>query len=131
MEGCNIPSISHFLTKYGNLLSMSDNIIKSTDLNKEESKPVKKTPAKKAAAPKKPKEKTANVSLPDSSGVREGYQIIVFESGSSYVSNEIRFTKDNRIQEVPHADAEALLVLENFRLPDQFEVEAYLNSKED
>jgi hypothetical protein len=111
---------------------MSDNVIKSTDINKQESKPAKKAPAKKAAAVKKPKEeKVAEDVVSDSASPKDGYQIIVFESGSSYVANGIRFTRENHIQEIPVAEANLLLSLENFRLPDQFEVEEYLNSKED
>jgi hypothetical protein len=109
---------------------MSDNVIKSTDINKQESKPAKKAPAKKAAAVKKPKEEVVEEIVSDSSVAKEGYQIIIFESGSSYVSNGIRFTRQNPIQEVPTSEANVLLSLDNFRLPDQFEVEEYLNSKE-
>jgi len=101
---------------------MTDNVIKSTDVNKQADKPVKKAAAKKSA----PKKADAAPK-----GVKEGYKIIIFESGASYVSNSVRFTRDNPIQEVPEADAEILLGLDNFRLPDQFEIEEYFNSKED
>jgi hypothetical protein len=101
---------------------MTDNTIKSTDVNPTSEKPAKKATPKKAA----PKKADAAPK-----GVQEGFKIIVFESGSSYVSNSVRFTRDNHIQEVPDAEAELLLALENFRLPDQFEIEEYFNSKED
>lgn len=101
---------------------MADNVIKSTDINKESEKPVKKAAPKKATAKKV--EPTAN-------GAKNGFKIVVFESGQSYVSNSVRFTRENHIQEVPEAEAEILLAIENFRLPDQLEIEEYLNSKED
>ena len=103
---------------------MADNVIKSTDVNQESEKPAKKAAPKKAAA--KPKKADAAPS-----GVKEGFKIVVFESCSSYVSNTVRFTRQDHIQEVPEAEAEILLGIENFRLPDQFEIEEYLNSKED
>ena len=87
-----------------------------------------KQPQAKKATPKKAAPKKADAAP---KGVQEGFKIIVFESGSSYVSNSVRFTRDNHIQEVPDAEAELLLALENFRLPDQFEIEEYFNSKED
>lgn len=101
---------------------MSDNVVKSTDVNKTAEKAVKKAPAKKAT----PKKADAAPK-----GVKNGYKIVVFESGASYTSNGIRFTRDNNIQEVPESDAEVLLGLENFRLPNQFEIEDYFNSRED
>ena len=100
---------------------MSDNVIKSTDINKAVDKPAKKAPAKKAAVKKA---EAAPV-------VSEGLRIVIFESGSSYTSDGIRFTQANRIQEVPNEVAERLLQLDNFRLPTQFEIEDYFNSKED
>lgn len=102
---------------------MTDNTVKSTDVNASKEKAVKKTPAKKAAAPKKTE------SAPE--GVKENFKLIIFESGSSYTSNGIRFTRQNPIQEVPEADIPALLELDNFRLPNDFEIEEYFNSKED
>lgn len=101
---------------------MADNVIKSTDVNQESEKPVKKAAPKKAAAKK---------AEPTAKETKNGFKIIVFESGQSYVSNSVRFTRENHIQEVPEAEAEVLLAIENFRLPDQLEIEEYLNSKED
>lgn len=101
---------------------MADNVIKSTDINKESEKPVKK------AAPKKA---TAKKVEPATTVAKEGFKLIVFESGSAYVSNSVRFTREEYIQEVPESEAELLLGLENFRLPNQLEIEEYYNSKED
>lgn len=101
---------------------MTDNIIKSTDVNQTSEKPVKK------AAPKKAAPKKAEVS---EKGTKEGFKLIVFESGFSYVSDSVNFTREDYIQEVPELEADHLLTLENFRLPDQLEIEEYFNSKED
>lgn len=128
MEGSKNPSISHFSTSCGNLLDMTDNVIKSTDLKKEDPKPVKKVPAKKAAAKK---EEVVEKEQLKTKGLKDGYTLVIFESGASYTSNGIRFTRVDHTQEVLDSDAQILLELENFRLPNQFETENYLNSKED
>lgn len=104
---------------------MSDNVVKSTDINPKE--PAKKAPAKKAAVKKsEAKEKTGNDEI-----VRSGYKIIIFESGASYVSGETRFTRQDNIKELPEEEANRLLELDNFRIPNQLELEEYLNSRED
>lgn len=105
---------------------MSDNVIKSTDVTsaKAEKNTVKKAPAKKAAAPKAKVEKKVEE-------VQPGKVVVVFESGASYVSGDVRFTRQDNIKEVSESEAAFLLTLENFRLPDQLELEDYLNSKED
>lgn len=104
---------------------MSDDIIKSTDVNPKE--PVKKTTAKKNAVKKtEPKIKADKDVV-----VNSGYKIIVFESGASYVSGEVRFTRQDNIKELPEEEANRLLEFDNFRLPEQWEIEAYLNSRED
>ena len=103
---------------------MSDNVIKSTDVTsaKEESNPVKKAPAKKAAAkPKEVKEKA----------VAQNLKVVIFECGASYVSGDISFTREDNIKEVPEDQADFLLTLENFRVPNQIELEEFYNSKED
>lgn len=98
---------------------MTDNIVKSDDVNQ---KPVKKTAPKKTAAKKADAPQIAT---------KDGLRVVVFESGASYSSNGVRFTKENRIQAVPEADAERLLELDNFRLPTQEEVDNYFASRED
>lgn len=105
---------------------MSDNIVTSADATsapKEEKNTAKKAPAKKAAPKAKVAEKVETATT--------GYKVIIFESGSSFVSGDIRFTRENYIQEVPEDEANRLLEFDNFRLPDQLELEDYLNSKED
>lgn len=103
---------------------MTDNIIKSTDVNSE--KPVKKPAAKKAAPKKAPASTSA--SQPET---KDGFRVVVFESGASYSSGDYRFTQDNKIQEVPSDIADLLLSIDNFRLPTQEEVDEYFTSKED
>ena len=110
---------------------MSDNVIKSTDVTsaKAEKNTVKKAPAKKAAAPKAKAEKKQDEVKAESTPT--GKVVVVFESGASYVSNDTRFTREDNIKEVSDSEAAFLLTLENFRLPDQLELEDCLNSKED
>ena len=103
---------------------MSENVVTSASINEA---PAKKTPVKKAVAKPKVeapvKKKTPSVS-PDK-------VVIVFESGSSYTTDDFRFTRENNIQEVTPEQSEYLLTLENFRKPNDFEIENYLASKED
>ena len=73
---------------------------------------------------------TKNVSVENNS-FKSGFKLIVFESGASFTTKSVKFTEYNRVQEIPEAEADALLKLDNFRLPNQFEVEEYFNSKED
>lgn len=102
---------------------MSDNTIKSTDINpnKSEKKAVAKKAAPKKTAPKK--ESTTPIS--------EDKILIIFESGASYSSGDITFTRENPIQEISREQAEFLLTLDNFRRPDALEIEEYYGSKED
>lgn len=104
---------------------MSDNVIKSGDLQPEKPKAAKKAPAKKATAPKKQADPKSEVA------VSTDNVVIVFESGASYRSNDISFTRANPIQEVSAEVASRLLELDNFRIANQFEIEEFLNSKED
>lgn len=100
---------------------MSDNVIKSDDLKAEKEKPVKKAATKKAAPAKKEEAKPA---------VQSDTIFVVFESGASYCSDEVSFTRDNAIQELPAEIANRLLELDNFRIANPFEVEEYIENKE-
>jgi len=104
---------------------MSDNVIKSTDVTSaiEEKNVVKKAPVKKAAAKIKVEKKKE--------GVENGKTVIIFDSGFSYSSGDIQFTREDCIQEVSEDVANFLLTLDNFRLPNTVELDDYLNSKED
>lgn len=109
---------------------MSDNVIKSTDVTsgKAEKNPVKKAPAKKAAAPKaKVEKKSEEVKAEVASS---GKIVIIFDSGFSYISGDIQFTREDCIQEIPENIANFLLTLDNFRLPNTVELEDYFNSKD-
>jgi hypothetical protein len=102
--------------------------------DKDTKEPVKKTSTAKKAAPKKttakPKVEKTEVKSENTEEI-QNYKIIVFESGTAYVSGEIRFTRDNNIQKLPNEDADRLLELDNFRLADQLEIEDFLSSRED
>lgn len=55
-----------------------------------------------------------------------GKKFVFFSSGSAYVTKSgFKFTPDNRIYELEEEEADHLLSLSNFRLPDQIELEEY------
>jgi hypothetical protein len=55
-----------------------------------------------------------------------GKKFVYFASGSAYVTKSgFRFSSEKRVYEVPSEEADHLLSLDNFRLPDQLELEAY------
>lgn len=108
---------------------MSDNVIKSSDFP-EASKPEK--PVKKAAS------KKVSETVSDSGPVKSplpkkqvakasrNHKFVFFESGSSYVTKEgFKFDRSRRIYELPVDEADHLLSLDNFRLPNQDELEEY------
>ena len=88
-------------------------------------------PAKKAAVKKTPAKVKVNTEDKESAVKTGEINLIVFESGAGYSSRNLTFTRDNAIQEVSNEDFAFLLTLENFRRADAFEIEEYLNSKED
>ena len=105
---------------------MTDNVIKSTDTNAEttDEKPVAKKAAasKKAAAPKITKEK--NDRDFDIAVAQPGYKFIYFSSGYGYATpSGYQFSQEQRIHQIPIEEADHLLTLDNFRLPDQLELE--------
>ena len=71
---------------------MTDNIVTSSSVNPSEDKPKKQTAAKKTTAKKAAPKKTTDTVVSNEK------VLIVFESGSSYSSGEIRFTRDNKMQ---------------------------------
>ena len=114
---------------------MTDNIVTSKETLGAVEKPVKKAPAKKAAA--KPKVE-AEITEDDVEAKPEKVSkksnkinLIIFESGASYSSGDLFFTREDKAQEVSDEDYESLLTLENFRRADPHEIEEYLASKED
>lgn len=98
---------------------MSENVVTS-----DKSAPKKATPVKKKADPKPKKElneRDRPIATPPS-----GYKFVYFSSGSAYVTTDgRRFDKNQRINLVTDDEAERLLQLPNFRLPDQLELEEY------
>lgn len=114
---------------------MTDNIVTSKSTSGEEAKPVKKAPVKKAAA--KPKVEVENlednVEAKPAKVSKKSNQInlIIFESGASYSSGDLFFTREDKVKEVSDEDYAFLLTLENFRRADPHEIEEYLASKED
>ena len=127
---------------------MTDNIIKSTDVNTKstDDKPVAKkvTTLKKAVEYKddgmvqdgtiyerevkstvKPKvSKKKNERDFDIAVAQPGYKFIYFSSGYGYVTpSGYQFSQEQRIHQIPIEEAEHLLTLDNFRLPDQLELE--------
>jgi len=114
---------------------MTDNIVTSKATSGEEAKPAKKAPAKKAAAKPKvePKITEDGVEPKPAKVSKKTNQInlIIFESGASYSSGNLFFSREDKAQEVSDEDYAFLLTLENFRRADPHEIEEYLASKED
>lgn len=56
----------------------------------------------------------------------DGRKFVYFATGSAYVTKSgFRFSPEKRINELGADEADHLLSLENFRLPDQLELEEY------
>lgn len=84
-------------------------------------------PAKKTATKAEPKiKKVVNDRDKVIATAPDGYKFVYFSSGVAYVTADgFRFTKDNPIYLLPVEEADRLLKLDNFRLPDQLELEDY------
>lgn len=102
---------------------MSDNIVVSSDINKT------KPRSRKTAQPKKIEAETAvgqqdvlkPIAVPSA-----GKKFVFYSSGSGYITRSgFKFTPSKRIYELDESEADHLLKLENFRLPDQLELEEY------
>ena len=111
---------------------MSENIITTESLDVAKKASAKKTPAKAKVnndaddvvveeVAKTPKNKKSTKSV----------IVIVFESGASYTTDDLIFTRQDCIQEVTEEQFERLISLDNFRRPTDDEVQEYLASKED
>jgi hypothetical protein len=101
-----------------NFRDMSDNIVVTSD----------------AAPPKKRAKASAksDTSKPENlvEKIDNGKKIIFYSSGSGYVTKSgFKFTPQNRIYEIDAEEADRLLNLDNFRLPDQLELEEYYKEK--
>lgn len=98
---------------------MSENVVTS-----DKSAPKKTASPKKKAEPKPIKE--LNERDRPAAAAPDGYKFVYFSSGSAYVTTDgRRFDKTRRINLVTNNEAEVLLELPNFRLPDQLELEEY------
>lgn len=99
---------------------MSDNVIKSDDVAPKKSTKTSKPAAKKE---KVNSNKSTNAKVPEAS---EGKKFVYYSSGSGYITRSgFRFTPEKRIYELDIEEADYLLSLDNFRLPDQLELEEY------
>ena len=114
---------------------MDNNVVTTGDAAP---KKPEKAPAKKEAKPFKPDvidlKDQPDLDKPKKSPVPEkkvakpsdGKRFVYYSSGNGYSTKSgLRFTPDQRIYEVTQEDAELLLKLDNFRLPDQLELEDY------
>ena len=108
-----------------------DNVVTSESLL-----PQKKVAAKKPAAPKK---KIVDEVIDEDSAVVESViftnneqsVLLYFESGAGYVtSSGFKFTRIQPMGEVSSNEANSLLRLPNFRLPNDEEKEMYYNNLE-
>ena len=105
---------------------MEDNIVTSEDVAPK--KPAKKV-AKKQTETAKPKKVASERN--DSEFIAEapeGYKFVYFDSGHSYITVDgYKFSAEQRIHLLPDEEADHLLSLENFRLPDQLELLEHSN----
>jgi hypothetical protein len=92
---------------------MTDNVIKSENV-----------------APKKAKQ--PKVKKPIAKPIVDSDKVVIyFESGYAYsLANGFTFTQENRMLELPAEEAQILLSLDNFRLPNDEEKQMYYNSLE-
>jgi len=98
---------------------MTENIVTSDSINPK--------PAKKASATKSAPKAKKDVATSDVVST-EGLKYIYFSSGSAYVTADgYTFSREEPIHLIPTDEADHLLSLDNFRLPDQVELEEYLN----
>ena len=111
---------------------MSENTITTKNLDT-----AKKTAAKKPSAKAKISNDAADEAVEEivktskDKKSTKNLNIIVFESGAGYTTDELVFTKQDRIQEVTGEQFEKLISLDNFRRPTDDEVQEYLTFKED
>lgn len=109
---------------------MSENVVKSEDVAPKKVEKTTKTATEKEKVNKDSKtettEKPKKATTKKVAKASSGKKFVYFESGSAYVTKSgFRFTKQNRIYELDIEEADHLLSLDNFRLPDQLELEDY------
>ena len=100
-------------------MTNEENIVKSENVA-----PLKKQPVKKNV-------KKENVEQEAIKSNSDTNILVYFESGAGYVTKSgLKFSKENRMAEIPAEEANLLLRLQNFRLPSDEEKEVYYNSQE-
>lgn len=106
-------------------ISMTDNIVTSDQVAvKKPSK--KKVPRVQVVAEESTPQEQKGLPQREFSVSSLDKKFVYFSSGSAYVTKSgFRFTRDKRIYELDVEEADALLKLDNFRLPDQLELEEY------
>lgn len=110
---------------------MSDNIVKSTDVAPKKQEKLDDSATDKEKNNQEAKEETAVKAKKTSTkkktvDANPGKKFVFFSSGSSYITKDgFRFSRDKRIYELDVEEADFLLSLDNFRLPDQLELEDY------
>lgn len=104
---------------------MTDNIVTSNEVAvKKPSK--KKAPRVQAVIEENIIQQEESVPQREFNVNPAGKKFVYFSSGSAYVTKSgYRFSADKRIYELDEEEANALLELDNFRLPDQLELEEY------
>jgi hypothetical protein len=111
---------------------MSENIITTESLDVAKKASTKKTPAKAKVSNEADNVVVEEVvKTPKVKKSTKSVTVIVFESGASYTSDGLIFTRQDYIQEVTEEQFERLISLDNFRRPTDDEVQEYLASKED
>jgi hypothetical protein len=111
---------------------MSENIITTESLDVAKKASTKKTPAKTKVSNEAENVVVEEiVKTPKIKKSTKSVTVIVFESGASYTSDGLVFTRQDYIQEVTEEQFGRLISLDNFRRPTDDEVQEYLASKED
>lgn len=91
---------------------MDENIIVTSDV----------APKKKPGRQKSPAKETLDIIVKDA----HDKKLVFYSSGSGYVTKSgYKFSPSRRIYELDAEEADLLLKLDNFRLPDQLELEEY------
>lgn len=106
-------------------MTEKDNVITSEEVAEKKPAVAKKAAAKKT--PAKTSTKTED-EIKEPSVDNSEYIYIVFETGTAYISGDLHFTQNNRLQKINSKDALRLLDLDNFRLADQLEIEDFIAS---
>jgi hypothetical protein len=123
MLGLFVISININVKFYGTMFIMSNNIVKSADVNKVNQTKKIEPKIEKVHDERNPNEFVAQAPA--------GFKFILFESGASYTSRDgFKFTKSQKIHLFKNDEADQLLKFTNFRIPDQIELQEYAGRME-